>query len=173
MESREKHIPRSLPFYIFTLNHILMAKHGIIIFASGKGRNAENIMQYFKSSGEISVLALLANNPDAEVVQKAKQYGVPVKVFNKKEFYEGDAILNFLQEKNPELIVLSGFLWLVPENIIQVFQGKIINIHPALLPKFGGKGMFGSNVHTAVVDAKEALSGISIHYVNEHYDEGK
>jgi phosphoribosylglycinamide formyltransferase 1 len=149
-----------------------MPKHGIIIFASGRGRNAENIMQYFKSSGEISVLALLANNPDAEVVQKAKQYGVSVKVFNKKEFYESDAVLNFLRDKNPELIVLSGFLWLVPEKIIQAFRDKIINIHPALLPKFGGKGMFGRNVHQQVIATGEKESGITIHYVDESYDEG-
>ncbi len=149
-----------------------MPVNGIIIFASGKGRNAENIMRYFKSSGEISVLALLANNPDAEVVQKAKQYEIPVKIFNRKDFYEGDAVLNFLQEKNPELIVLSGFLWLVPEKIIREFRSKIINIHPALLSKFGGKGMFGSNVHQQVIASGEKESGITIHYVDESYDEG-
>lgn len=149
-----------------------MVKRGIVIFASGKGRNAQNIIHHFKSSREISVLALLANNPDAEVVQKAKQSGIPVKVFNKKEFYETDEVFNFLKEQNPDLIVLSGFLWLVPEKIIRAFPRKIINIHPALLPKFGGKGMFGSNVHQQVLLSGEKESGITIHYVDESYDEG-
>jgi phosphoribosylglycinamide formyltransferase-1 len=149
-----------------------MAKHGIVIFASGKGRNAENIMRHFKSSDDVNVLALLANNPDAEVIQKAKQFGVTVKIFNRKEFYEKDDVLNFLNEKNPGLIVLSGFLWLVPEKVIRAFPRRIINIHPALLPKFGGKGMFGNNVHQQVIASGEKASGITIHYVDESYDEG-
>src|SRR5262245_3838166 len=121
-----------------------MAKHGIIIFASGKGRNAENIMRHFQSSADVRIVALLTNNSDADVIQKANQYGVPVKVFSRKDFYETDDLLNFLLEKKPPLIVLSGFLWLVPEKIIRAFRNRIINIHPALLPKFGGKGMFGN-----------------------------
>lgn len=149
-----------------------MAQNGIIIFASGTGRNAENIIRHFKSSGQIRVLGLLANNPDAEVVQKAKQLEILVKVFNKKEFYETDEVLNFLKEKNPELIVLAGFLWLVPEKILRAFPGRIINIHPALLPKFGGKGMFGGNVHRQVITSGEKESGITIHFVNESYDAG-
>jgi phosphoribosylglycinamide formyltransferase-1 len=149
-----------------------MPEKEIIIFASGKGRNAENIIRYFQSANGIRVIGLLVNNPDAEVVHIAKQYGVPVKVFNRKEFYESDNVLNFLMEKNPEFIVLSGFLWLVPAKIIQAFPRRIINIHPALLPKFGGKGMFGSNVHKQVIDAREKESGITIHYVDESYDAG-
>jgi phosphoribosylglycinamide formyltransferase-1 len=149
-----------------------MAKQGIIIFASGKGRNAENIMRHFKSAADVHIAALLTNNSDADVVQKAKQYGVPVKAFSRKEFYEGDDILNFLLNKNPALIVLSGFLWLVPENIIRAFPRRIINIHPALLPKFGGKGMFGGSVHQRVIESGEKESGITIHYVDESYDEG-
>lgn len=149
-----------------------MPAKGVIIFASGTGRNAENIMRYFKSSGDISVLGLLANNPDAEVIEKAKHFGVPVKVFNKKEFYETDTILNFLLQENPGLIVLAGFLWLVPEKVIYAFPRRIINIHPALLPKFGGRGMFGSNVHKQVIASGEKESGITIHYVDESYDEG-
>src|SRR5436190_10697329 len=124
-----------------------MAKNGIVIFASGKGRNAENIMRHFESSADAHILELLTNNPDAGVIQKAKQYGVPVKVFSRKVFYDTDDVLDFLKKINPELIILSGFLWLVPEKIIRAFPKKIINIHPALLPKFGGKGMFGNNVH--------------------------
>lgn len=149
-----------------------MARHGIVIFASGKGRNAENIIRHFKSSADVQVLALLANNPDAEVVQRAKQSGVPVKIFNRKDFYDTDDVLSFLVKTNPELIVLSGFLWLVPEKIIRAFPKKIINIHPALLPKFGGKGMFGNNVHQQVISSREKESGITIHYVDESYDEG-
>ncbi len=149
-----------------------MPENGIIIFASGKGRNAENIMWHFKSSGDRRVLALLTNNPDAGVIQKAKQYGVPVKVFNKKGFYETEDVLNFLLQKNPSLIVLAGFLWLIPEKIIHAFPRRIINIHPALLPKFGGKGMFGSNVHKQVIESGEKESGITIHYVDELYDAG-
>ncbi len=149
-----------------------MPENGIIIFASGKGRNAENIMWHFKSSGDRRVLALLKNNPDAGVIQKAKQYGVPVKVFNKTGFYETEDVLNFLLQKNPSLIVLAGFLWLIPEKIIHAFPRRIINIHPALLPKFGGKGMFGSNVHKQVIESGEKESGITIHYVDELYDAG-
>lgn len=149
-----------------------MAKKGIIIFASGKGRNAENIMRHFKSSGNAHVLGLLTNNPDAGVIQKAKQYSAPVKVFDRKDFYDTDNVLHFLLEINPSLIVLSGFLWLVPEKILHACPRKIINIHPALLPKFGGKGMFGSNVHRQVIASGEKESGITIHYVNESYDAG-
>ncbi len=148
-----------------------MPQNGIIIFASGKGRNAENIMRHFKPS-EIRVISLLTNNPGAGVIQKATQYEVPVKVFGRKEFYETDDILNFLLKQNPSLIVLAGFLWLVPEKIIRAFPRRIINIHPALLPKFGGKGMFGSKVHNQVIASGEKESGITIHYVNEKYDAG-
>jgi phosphoribosylglycinamide formyltransferase-1 len=149
-----------------------MPQKGIIIFASGKGRNAENIMRHFTTSADVNILGLLTNNPDAGVVEKAKQYGVPVKIFNRKVFYDTDDVLNFLKQTNPELIVLSGFLWLVPEKIIKAFPRKIINIHPALLPKFGGKGMFGNNVHQQVIASGEKESGITIHYVDESYDEG-
>jgi phosphoribosylglycinamide formyltransferase-1 len=149
-----------------------MPQKGIIIFASGKGRNAENIMRHFTTSADVNILGLLTNNPDAGVVEKAKQYGVPVKIFNRKVFYDTDDVLNFLKQTNPDLIVLSGFLWLVPEKIIKAFPRKIINIHPALLPKFGGKGMFGNNVHQQVIASGEKESGITIHYVDESYDEG-
>jgi phosphoribosylglycinamide formyltransferase-1 len=149
-----------------------MAQKGIIIFASGTGRNAENIMRYFKSSEHARVLWLLANNSEAGVIVKAGQQEVPVKVFSKKELYETDDILNFLLQQNPALIVLAGFLWLVPEKIIRAFPRKIINIHPALLPKYGGKGMFGIHVHKQVIASGEKESGITIHYVDESYDEG-
>ena len=149
-----------------------MAGKGIIIFASGTGRNAENIMHYFKSSANGTILCLLTNNPAAGVIQKANQFEVPVKVFGRKELYEAGDVSNFLLEKDPALIVLAGFLWLVPEKIIHAFPRRIINIHPALLPKFGGKGMFGNNVHRQVILSGEKESGITIHYVDESYDEG-
>lgn len=143
-----------------------------MIFASGKGRNAENIMRHFKSSGDARVLGLLTNNADADVIQKAKQYRVPVKIFSRKEFYETDDVLNFLLQKNPSLVALAGFLWLIPEKIIRAFPRRIINIHPALLPKFGGKGMFGNKVHQQVIASGEKESGITIHFVDESYDAG-
>jgi len=149
-----------------------LADKSIIIFASGIGRNAGNIMRHFSTAGNCSVTFVLTNNPVAGVISKALQHGVPVKIFGRKEFYDTDETLNFLSQQNPSLIILAGFLWLVPEKIIRAFPRRIINIHPALLPKFGGKGMFGMNVQKKVIAAGEKESGISIHYVNEKYDAG-
>jgi phosphoribosylglycinamide formyltransferase-1 len=147
-------------------------KKSVIIFASGSGRNAENIVRHFKTSEDVRIAGIITNNPDAGVTAKAIKIGVEVKVFGRKEFYETDSILTFLQQKNPSLIVLAGFLWLIPEKIISAFPKKIINIHPALLPKFGGKGMFGLNVQKKVLESGDKESGITIHYVNEKYDDG-
>ncbi|HLG34809.1 MAG TPA: phosphoribosylglycinamide formyltransferase [Bacteroidia bacterium] len=147
-------------------------KKFVIIFASGSGRNAENIIRYFQSSEDVDVGYVLTNNPQAGVILKTKNLGVPVKIFSRKEFYETDSILKFLQQENPSLIVLAGFLWIVPEKIIRAFPKKIINIHPALLPKFGGKGMFGVNVQKKVLESGDKESGITIHSVNEKYDAG-
>ena len=147
-------------------------KKSILIFASGSGRNTENIIRHFQTSEDICVSHVLTNNPYAGVIEKAKNLGVEVKLFNRKKFYETDYILNFLQQGNPSLIVLAGFLWMVPEKIIHAFPKTIINIHPALLPKFGGKGMFGLNVQKKVLESGEKESGITIHYVNEKYDDG-
>ncbi|MBK5285093.1 MAG: phosphoribosylglycinamide formyltransferase [Bacteroidia bacterium] len=144
----------------------------IIIFASGSGTNTENVVSHFSSSDSTHVSYVLTNNADAGVIEKTARLGVPLKVFSRKDFYETDAILNFLQQQNPSLIVLAGFLWLVPEKIIQAFPKKIINIHPALLPNFGGKGMFGINVQKKVIESGGKETGISIHYVNEKYDAG-
>jgi len=146
--------------------------NNIILFASGSGTNVENIVNFFRSDPEINVSHVLTNKPDAYVIQRAKKLGIPVKVFNRQDFYKDNTILDFLLKNAPDLIVLAGFLWLIPSDIITSFPGKIINIHPALLPKYGGKGMYGSKVHKAVVDNKETESGITIHYVNEKYDEG-
>lgn len=149
-----------------------MDEKSIAIFASGSGTNAENIIRHFKSSENILAVCVLSNNPDAGVIAKAKNLSVAVKIFGRKDFYETDEVLHFLLRLNPSLIVLAGFLWLVPEKIIRAFPKKIINIHPALLPKFGGKGMFGLNVQKEVIASGQKETGITIHYVNEKYDAG-
>jgi phosphoribosylglycinamide formyltransferase 1 len=143
----------------------------IVIFASGTGSNAENIIHYFKNNTSKSVVGVFSNNSNAKVVEKAKNLEVQTVTFNKDELY-GDFVLSKLKELNPDLIVLAGFLLKFPEPIIAAFPNKIINIHPALLPKYGGKGMYGNHVHQAVLNNQETETGITIHYVNEHYDEG-
>ena len=145
----------------------------IVIFASGSGTNAENIFNYFKDSDRITVDSIFTNNSKAGIIERSKRLGIPCKIFNRDEFVKSDKMLNELLVINPDLIVLAGFLWLVPENIIEAFANKIINIHPALLPKYGGKGMYGDRVHKAVIEAGEKESGITIHWVNKFYDEGK
>ncbi|MGB3947566.1 MAG: phosphoribosylglycinamide formyltransferase [Bacteroidia bacterium] len=144
----------------------------IAIFASGEGTNAHNIINYFKHSTTIKVELVLSNNSKANVLKRASDEGVKTVVFDKQSFYENLTTINILQSKQIDLIVLAGFLWKVPENLVNTFSHKIINIHPALLPKFGGKGMYGMNVHKAVVEGKETQTGISIHFVNNNYDEG-
>lgn len=143
----------------------------IVIFASGGGSNAEAIMKHFKGIENVAVACVFTNNPNAGVLQKAKVYGVPSVVFNREEL-NGSTVLDKLSALNPDLIVLAGFLWKFPEAIVKAYPDKIINIHPALLPNYGGKGMYGLHVHTAVHNNKEIESGITIHFVNEHYDEG-
>lgn len=145
----------------------------IAIFASGSGTNAEKIMQFFKDHPGARVGLVLSNKKDARVLERAARFDVPTRVFDRHEFYETDSILDLLKEKNIDLIVLAGFLWLIPENLIEFFPDRIINIHPALLPKYGGKGMYGARVHEAVIAAGDKESGITIHYVNPRYDEGK
>ncbi len=145
----------------------------ISIFASGSGSNAENIVRYFSGSDEVECALILSNRPDAKVLDRAKKLGVPSMVFNRQEFYHSDIILERLLETGTDLIVLAGFLWLVPENLLRTFKNRIINIHPALLPKYGGKGMYGMKVHDAVKKSGDEVSGITIHFVNERYDEGE
>jgi phosphoribosylglycinamide formyltransferase-1 len=144
----------------------------IILFASGNGSNAENICLYFEGNTEVKVAALFCNNPDAKVIEKVSRFHIPVHVFNKKEFTDENTFLPLIEQYNPSLIVLAGFLLLVPSYLVKKYPNKIINIHPALLPKFGGKGMYGHHVHEAVLAEKEAEHGITIHFVNEHFDEG-
>lgn len=147
-------------------------KKNIAIFASGSGSNAENIIRYFQGNDSIQVSLVLSNKSDAYVLERAHRLRVPSNVFPKEEWVAGDEILAILQEYRIDFIVLAGFLLRVPELLLHAYSDKIINIHPALLPKFGGKGMYGDRVHEAVVASGEKESGITIHYINEHYDEG-
>lgn len=144
----------------------------IVIFASGSGTNAENLITYFQNKTAASVIQVLTNNPHAKVLERAKRLKVSALSFNRIALNQTDDVLNILKASQPDLIVLAGFLWKFPENILNAFPNKVINVHPALLPKYGGKGMYGMHVHNAVVNNKETESGITIHYVNEHYDEG-
>ncbi len=145
----------------------------IAIFASGSGSNAENIIHYFKDSDSVKVTMILTNNASAGVIERGKRLDIPVVVFSRNAFSKSDTVIRLLQNNETDWIILAGFLWLVPENLIRAFPQRIINIHPALLPQYGGKGMWGHHVHEAVVRNAESHSGITIHYVNEHYDEGE
>lgn len=147
-------------------------KKRIVIFASGNGTNAENIIKYFQRSQSAEVVLVLSNKKDAKVLDKAKSLNVQAMSFSKSELFSEDGVLNILKEINPNLIVLAGFLLKFPKIILKDYPEKVINIHPALLPKYGGKGMYGSFVHQAVMDNNEKETGITIHYVNENYDEG-
>jgi phosphoribosylglycinamide formyltransferase-1 len=144
----------------------------IVIFASGSGSNAENLIKFFHNSDNASVIQVLTNNPHAKVLERCKKLKVSALSFNRIAFTKTNDVLNILKASQPDLIVLAGFLWKFPENILNEFKNKVINIHPALLPKYGGKGMYGMHVHEAVVTNKESKTGITIHYVNENYDEG-
>jgi phosphoribosylglycinamide formyltransferase 1 len=144
----------------------------IALFASGSGSNAENIVSHFSTRPAIRFV-VLCNKPGAGVLDRAARLQVPSWVFDRSDFYESGRVLDFLRSHQVDFIVLAGFLWLVPASLVQAYPQKIINIHPALLPKFGGKGMYGDRVHRAVLAAGEPESGITIHYVNEHYDEGQ
>jgi phosphoribosylglycinamide formyltransferase-1 len=142
------------------------------ILASGSGTNAEQIINYFSTSSLARVVLVASDNPDAFALTRASRLGVPTAVFSRAEFAEGTKPLDALLAAGADYIVLAGFLRLVPENIIRAYAGRIVNIHPALLPKYGGRGMYGDRVHQAVIAAGERESGITIHRVNEHYDEG-
>ena len=144
----------------------------IVIFASGSGTNAENLIRFFQNKKKASVVLVLSNNPQARVLDRCKNLGVSALSFNKTAFIKSDTVVNLLRSAKPDLIVLAGFLWKIPDSILSEYPNKIINIHPALLPKYGGKGMYGMRVHEAVVANNEPQTGITIHYVNENYDEG-
>ena len=148
-------------------------KSNIAIFASGSGTNAEEIFKHFRHHSFIHVSLLLCNNPEAYALTRAKKYDVPATVFTRQEFRDTPVVLEWLREKDITHIVLAGFLWLIPDYLVKAFPKRIINIHPALLPKHGGKGMYGMKVHERVRELNDVETGITIHEVNEHYDEGK
>jgi phosphoribosylglycinamide formyltransferase-1 len=144
----------------------------LAIFASGSGTNAQAIVDYFKDRENYVVKLILSNNPDAFVLERAKNLNIPTEIFNKETFYQTQNILQILEKENIGLIVLAGFLWLIPDYLLKNYPNRIINIHPALLPKYGGKGMYGMRVHEAVIANHDVETGITIHYVNEEYDKG-
>lgn len=145
----------------------------LAIFASGSGTNAENIIKYFSDHRFIRVVRVYCNNPQAYVIQRVKPYGVPVTLFEKEDFVENGLVHKILKEEYTDYIILAGFLWKIPDFLIRTFSGRILNIHPALLPKFCGKGMYGEKVHQAVLASQDTESGISIHRVDEMYDHGE
>ena len=150
-----------------------MSNIRIAIFASGSGTNAERLVNYFKDHSKIEVALILSNKAEAYVLNRASRLGIQSHVFDRKDLYESNNLIQFLTDNDIDAIVLAGFLWLVPKSLIDHFPDRIINIHPALLPRFGGKGMYGDKVHHAVINNGDWKSGITIHLVNEAYDEGK
>ena len=150
----------------------MSSKVRIAFFASGSGSNVENIVTKLSNETTIEFVKIYCNKPDAFVLQRAEKLQIPARVFTKQEFSLSDIILQDLLDEKIDLVILAGFLWMIPASLVKAFPNKIINIHPALLPKFGGKGMYGMNVHEQVVATKETETGITIHYVNEHYDDG-
>jgi phosphoribosylglycinamide formyltransferase-1 len=145
---------------------------GITIFASGAGSNASRIIDYFKNSTLARVCLVICNKPGAGVIGIAEKEGIPVLIIEKERFFKGDGYLPEIRQSGTNLIVLAGFLWKIPQALIDAYPRRIINIHPALLPKYGGRGMYGQYVHESVLNAGEMDSGITIHYVDEHYDNG-
>ncbi len=145
----------------------------LAIFASGSGTNAQNLCEYFNDHENFTIDCILSNKTTAYVLERAKTLGIDSLCFSRQQFYDEDFVSDYLRERRVDWIILAGFLWLVPLKLIKQFPNRIINIHPALLPKFGGKGMYGIHVHKAVLEKEEKESGITIHYVNENYDEGQ
>jgi phosphoribosylglycinamide formyltransferase 1 len=162
-------------FIVLICTHQMTIQHkkNIAIFASGTGTNAANIIQYFSNKQSANVVFIVCNNPDAGVLKIAEAFNIPSLIIQKEKFFKGDAYIPELKNAGIDFIVLAGFLWKIPSLIINAYRDNIINIHPALLPKHGGKGMYGNFVHEAVLSAKEKESGITIHFVDEFYDNGK
>lgn len=165
-------MPNLISLFALLKRPLLLKTKKIILFASGSGSNVENIANYFKLRNDVTICCVLTNKSDAKVIERCNRLEINVLFFNRQAFSKSDFILNMLQSLEPDLIVLAGFLWKIPEAITNAFPNKIVNIHPALLPKYGGKGMYGMHVHTAVKEHNETKTGITIHYVNAHYDEG-
>ena len=149
-----------------------MSKHKIAILVSGTGTNAVNIIEYFEKNSVADVVLVISNKTDALAVEKAQNKGVKTVVFNNESFKKNGVVLDYLMSQSVDFIVLAGFLIKISNDIIHAYPNKIVNLHPSLLPKYGGKGMYGKRVHRAVIEAQESESGISIHFVNKEYDEG-
>jgi len=149
-----------------------LSKKHIAIFASGSGSNARKILEYFEDREDIDVSLIVTNKRKAGVLQHAEEFDIPTLKIYRSYFYKTQGILKVLEDEKIDLIVLAGFLWLIPAYLIEAYPNKIVNIHPALLPKYGGKGMYGHHVHEAVKENKEKESGMTIHFVNERFDEG-
>lgn len=150
-----------------------MRKIRISVFASGSGSNAEKFFEFFKSDPEIEITSVFTNNKSAGVIERANRFNIPHHVYNRTYWESGEVIMQLLKDERADFIVLAGFMLLIPDSIIKAYPNSIFNIHPALLPKFGGQGMYGMHVHKAVKAAEETESGITIHFVNENYDEGQ
>jgi len=150
-----------------------MRKKRISVFASGSGSNAEKFFEFFQKDPEIEIVSVFTNNKSAGVIERAKRYNISHHVYNRSYWENGEVIMQVLKEEHADFIVLAGFMLLIPDSIVKAYPNSIFNIHPALLPKFGGQGMYGMHVHQAVKSAGEKESGITIHFVNENYDEGQ
>jgi len=157
-------------FFFENIKYFIM--RNIAIFASGSGTNAENIIKYFSNRKTAKVTLVLSNRREAFVLKRAAENNVKSVFFDRNEFYNSGIVLDTLISNDIDFIVLAGFLWLVPDDILTHYNGRIINIHPALLPKYGGRGFYGEKVHKAVISNHETESGITIHHVNKFYDEG-
>jgi phosphoribosylglycinamide formyltransferase-1 len=158
--------------FSFNCRQAMKTSPRIAVFASGSGSNAQRLAEYFSGSGVAEVSVIYCNNPDAYVLERARLLGIPAVLFNRDTFYNNTSVLDDLVSRQIDWIILAGFLWLIPGYILKSFPQRIINIHPALLPAYGGKGMYGMKVHNAVIAAGEKQSGITIHHVNEIYDKG-
>jgi phosphoribosylglycinamide formyltransferase 1 len=159
-------------YYCFFLYSLMIYMIRIVVFASGSGTNVENIINHFNNTDKAVVTNVLCNNPAAKVFDRCEKLNMPCSFFEKTDFFKENTVLHFLQQEQTDFIILAGFLWKIPANLLAAFPNKIINIHPALLPKYGGKGMYGMHIHKAVKANNETETGITIHYVNENYDEG-
>lgn len=144
----------------------------LAILGSGNGTNAQQISEHFANHQQVEVNCIIYNKKDAYIAQRAKNLGIDAQYFGRADFYDSSAVLDYLKERHIDWVILAGFLWLVPQNLLEAFPNRIINIHPALLPNYGGKGMYGHHVHEAVVANRETESGITIHLVDQHYDRG-
>ena len=145
----------------------------LAIFASGSGSNAQRIAEYFKDNPHVEVACILSNRADAFVLERARMLGIPSELFSRADLYDSERVSGLLQAYSATFIVLAGFLWKLPDSLLEAYPNRILNIHPALLPKYGGKGMFGNHVHKAVVENRDTETGITIHKVNDCYDEGE